>query len=68
MQADSEPRQAPRELHSGGRRRPSDHQARRGEDALDMRALDGLIDLVGEAEIVGRDDQIFQLSGLVPLA
>jgi hypothetical protein len=33
-----------------------------------MRPLDGLIDLVGEAEIVRRDDQIFQLRGLVPFA
>ena len=33
-----------------------------------MGPLDGLIDLVGEAEIIRRDDQIFQLSGLVPLA
>jgi hypothetical protein len=68
MQPDSEPRQAPRELHSPRRRRGANHQTGRGEDALDMRLLDGLIDLVGEAEIVGRDDQIFQLSGLVPLA
>jgi hypothetical protein len=33
-----------------------------------MGALNGLIDLVGEAEIVRRDGQIFQLRGLVPFA
>jgi hypothetical protein len=68
MQPDCKPRQPPRQLHGRRRRRGADHQACRGEDALDMRALNGLIDLVGEAEIVRRDDQIFQLSGLVPLA
>jgi hypothetical protein len=60
MQPDRKPRQPARQLSGGGRRRRSDHKARRGEDALDMRALNGLIDLVGEAEIVRRDDQIFQ--------
>jgi hypothetical protein len=60
MQPDSEPRQAARQLHGFGRRRRSDHQARRRQDPFDMRALDRLIDLVGETEVVGRDDQIFQ--------
>ena len=60
MQPDREPRQASRELHSRSRRRRSNHQARRGQDALDMRALNGLVDLVGEAEIIRRHDQIFQ--------
>ena len=60
MQPDSKPRQAARQLDSPARRRRSDHQARCGEDAFDMRALNGLVDLVGETEIVGRDDQIFQ--------
>jgi hypothetical protein len=60
MQAHSKPRQALRDLDSLGRRRRSDHQARGGQNAFDMRALDRLIDLVGETEVVGRDDQIFQ--------
>ena len=46
--------------HGAIRRRRADHQARRGEDSLDMRALDRPVDFVGEAEVVGRDDQIFQ--------
>ena len=60
VQPDSEPWQAARHLHSAGRRRRSDHQARRGEDSFDMRALDRLVDFVGEAEVVGGDDQVFQ--------
>ena len=60
MQADGKRRQATRQLHSLSRRRRSDHQARCGENAFDMRALDRLIDFVGEAEVVRRDDQIFQ--------
>lgn len=60
MQPDREPRQAVRYLHSPGGRRRADHQARRGEDAFDMRALNRLVNLVGETEVVGRDDQIFQ--------
>ena len=60
MQTDSKPWQAPRQFHSSARRRRSDHQACRCQDAFDMRALDRLIDFVGETEVVGRDDQIFQ--------
>ena len=60
MQPDSKPRQAARQLDSPARRWRSDHQARGGEDASDMRALNGLVNLVCEAEIVGSDDQIFQ--------
>ena len=60
MQPDSKPRQATRELHRPGRRRRSNHQARCGENTFNMRALDRLVDLVGETEIIGRDDQIFQ--------
>jgi hypothetical protein len=47
-------------LDSGRRRRRSDHQARRGEDAFEVSALNRLIDLIGEAEIVRRDDEILQ--------
>jgi hypothetical protein len=60
MQPDLKARQPARQLNRSRRRRRSDHQARRGEDAFDMRALDRLVDLVGEAEIVGRENQIFQ--------
>ena len=60
MQTDSKPRQAPRQLYGSGRRWRSDHQARCRQDPFNMRALDRLVDLVGETEVVGRDDQIFQ--------
>ncbi len=50
------------------RRRRSDHQARGGEDAFDMRGLDGPVDLVGKAEIVRRDDRDISVRGLVPVA
>ncbi len=60
MQPNREPRQPARQFDGRRRRRRSDHQARRGEDALDMGALDGAVDRVGEAEIVRRDDQVFQ--------
>ena len=60
MQADGKRRQATRQLHGLSRRRRSDHQARCGENAFDMRALDRLIDFVGEAEVVRRDNQVFQ--------
>ncbi len=60
MQADRKPRQPARQFDGRSRCWRSDHQARRGQDAFDMGALDGAVDLVGEAEIIRRDDQIFQ--------
>jgi hypothetical protein len=60
MQPDSKARQAPRKLHSPGRRRRSNHQTGGGQNAFDMRPLNRLVDFIGEAEVVGRDDQIFQ--------
>ena len=60
MEPDGELRQAPRDFDSPSRRRRAHHQARGSENALEMRALDRLVDLVGEAEVVGRDNQIFQ--------
>ena len=57
MQAGAKLRQPPGAAHSVGRRRPRHHQACRGQNAVAMRDLDGLVDLKGEAEIVGRDDQ-----------
>jgi hypothetical protein len=60
MQPDREPWQPVRQFDGRRGRRRSNHQARRGENTLDMRALDGLVDFIGEAEIIRRDDQIFQ--------
>ena len=47
---------APDGVGRGGR---GDHQACGGQDATAVGALHRLIDLEGEAEIVGRDDQPF---------
>ena len=60
MQPDREPRQPARQFDRCRGRRRSDHQARRGEDAFHMRALNGAVDFIGEPEIIGRDDKIFQ--------
>jgi hypothetical protein len=60
MQPDRQPRQPARQFNSRRGRRRADHQARRREDAFDMRTLDGAVNLVGEAEIIGRDDEILQ--------
>jgi hypothetical protein len=60
MEAYRQPREPPRQLHGGGRRRPTDHQARRGEQPFLMRDFNGAINLFGEAEIVRRDNKIFQ--------
>ncbi len=62
MQSDREPRQTTSQVDGRRRRWRSDHQARRGEDSFAMRAPDGGVDLLGEAEIVGGDDQIFQFA------
>ena len=56
--ADRKPRQPARQFNGGCRRRRADHQACRCRDSFNMRPLDGLVDLVGETEVVGRDDQI----------
>ena len=60
MEADREPGQPARHCDGARRRRRSDHQARGGEDAFDMRGLDGPVDLVGKAEIIRRDDEKLQ--------
>jgi hypothetical protein len=60
MQSDRKLRQTPGHLDGPGRRWSADHQARRCQYPVNVSALDGLVDCVGEAEVVGRDDQIFQ--------
>src|ERR1700760_3779140 len=60
MQSDGKPREPAGQFDGWRRRRRSDHQARSGQDASDMGALNGLIDFVGEAEVIRRDDEIFQ--------
>ena len=60
MEPDPKPWQPARQFDRSGRRRRSDHQTRRGENACEVRALNGLVDLLGEAEIVRRNDQMFQ--------
>ena len=59
MQSDREPGQAARHFHGARRRRRSDHQARSREHAFDVGDLDRAVHFVGEAKIVGGDDQIF---------
>jgi hypothetical protein len=60
MQPDRKPRQPARQFNGGCRRRRADYQACRCRDSFNMRALDGLVDLVGETKVVGRDDQILR--------
>jgi len=60
MEPDCQPRKPPRQLDGSGLRRGSDHQARRREQAFLMRDFNGAVDLFGEAEIIGRDYEIFQ--------
>ena len=60
MQTHPQVRQAPGALDGVCGRFACDHQARRGKDAVAMGGLDGLIDLVCQPEIVGRDDETLQ--------
>jgi hypothetical protein len=60
MEPYRQPREPARHLDGSGRRRPCDHQAGRGEQAFVMRDFNGPVDLVGEAEIIRRDNKIFQ--------
>jgi hypothetical protein len=59
MQSDREPGQPARCFDGARRCRRSDHQARSGEHAFDVGDLDRPVHFVGEAKIVGGDDQIF---------
>jgi hypothetical protein len=60
MEADCEPGQPARHRDGARRRWRSDHQARGGQDAFNMRGLDGPVDLVSKAEIIRRDDEKLQ--------
>jgi len=60
MQADAQRGQATRACDSIIRSGSADHQARRGQNAVRVRRLDGIVDLDGQAEVVGGDDQRFQ--------
>jgi len=42
------------------RRRPGDHEARRGEDSVVVRLRDGAVDAAGKSEIVAGDDELLQ--------
>ena len=58
MQSDREPGQPARCFDGARRRRRSDHQARSCEHAFDVGDLDRAVHFVGEAKIVGGEDQI----------
>jgi hypothetical protein len=60
MQPDGEPGQPARDFDRVGRGGRSDHEARGREDALKVGDFDRAVHLIGEAEIVGRDDEKFQ--------
>jgi hypothetical protein len=63
VQPDAEVRQPPRPLDRVGGRGRGCHEARGRQNAVAVRRLDGFVDLGGEAEVVGGDDQAFD--GLV---
>src|SRR6266581_224014 len=63
MQADAQPRQLVRTRNRILRGGACDHEACGGEDAALMRDLDRVVDLRGEPEIVGGDDELFQCAG-----
>ena len=58
MQSDREPGQPARCFDGARRRRRSDHQTRSREHAFDVGDLDRAVHFVGEAKIVGGEDQI----------
>ena len=62
MQADAQVRQAAGARDGVLDRGTADHQAGGGQDALGVRALDGLVDLGREPEVVRRDDQALQVT------
>jgi hypothetical protein len=56
MQPHAQVRQGSRPAHGVGRRRGADHQAGAGQSALAMGELHRFVDRLGQAEIVGRED------------
>jgi hypothetical protein len=52
--------QAARPFHRIGRGRSADHEACRAQHAALVRFFDGGVDMLVEAEIVGRDDEMVQ--------
>jgi hypothetical protein len=60
VEADAEFRQAARAFDRIGCRGSADHEACRAQYAALVRLFDGGIDVLAEAEIVGRDDQMVQ--------
>ncbi len=63
MQANAERGIAPRGFRSFFRGGFIDHQAGLRDEARTVGALDGGIDLRAAAEVVGGDDEVFQLAG-----
>jgi len=62
VQTDPQRRQPLRPRHRVGGRGRTDHQAGGGQDAVAMGDFDGFVDFRRQAEIVCRDDEIFQLA------
>jgi hypothetical protein len=60
VQTDAQRRQRTRAPHRVGGGRPGNHQACSSENTEAMRRLDGLVDLFGQAEVVGGDDESLQ--------
>jgi hypothetical protein len=57
MQTHMQAGQSTRDIHRLIDRRPGDHQAGGGQDAMAMSALDRGVDLSGDSEVVGGDDK-----------
>ena len=62
MKADAQARHMPGPRHRVGRGGLCRHQARRRQDAVAKRLLDGLVDLGRQPEIIGRNDEMLQLA------
>jgi hypothetical protein len=60
VKADAELRQAARAFHCIGSGGSADHEACRAQYAALVRLFDGGVDMLAEAEIVGRDDEMLQ--------
>jgi hypothetical protein len=60
MQPDPKPRQIAGAPHGIGRSGAIHHEACGAHDAMPMRRLDRRVDLLGQAEVIRRDDQVLQ--------